>query len=177
MASSLGNYIVVFLLFLILLVWVYYRGRISEIAMRRATELFNEWRERELEKQVEMRLKPELEKWKEIEEENIRRDAISRSISTILGKVGESLAPLLIWQEYGVNPKDMRFLGTPVDYIVFKGLSDENPEEIWFVEVKSGKSTELTSRERRIRDLVESKKVRWITLHLQSELEKLRAGL
>jgi len=177
MASSLGNYIVVFLLFLILLVWVYYRGRISEIAMRRATELFNEWRERELEKQVEMRLKPELEKWKEIEEENIRRDAISRSISTILGKVGESLAPLLIWQEYGVNPKDMRFLGTPVDYIVFKGLSDENPEEIWFVEVKSGKGTELTPRERRIRDLVESKKVRWITLHLQSELEKLRAGL
>jgi hypothetical protein len=40
MASSLGNYIVVFLLFLILLVWVYYRGRISEIAMRRAIELF-----------------------------------------------------------------------------------------------------------------------------------------
>ena len=56
------EWVVVFLLFLIFLVWAYYRGRISEIAMRRATELFNEWRERELEKQVEMRLKPELEK-------------------------------------------------------------------------------------------------------------------
>ncbi len=31
--------------------------------------------------------------------------------STVLGKVGEHLAPLLIFQNYDINPKDLRFMG------------------------------------------------------------------
>jgi len=46
----------------------------------------------------------------------------------------------LLFENYGINLKDIRFLGSPVDFIVFKGLYDGNPEEIIFVEVESGNS-------------------------------------
>jgi len=51
-------------------------------------------------------------------------------------------------------------VGKPVDFIVFKGLDDKNVEEIVFVEVKSGGST-MSTTERRVRDAVVGKKVRW----------------
>ena len=78
-----------------------------------------------------------LEKWKMKEEAKIREEAIRRA--AIVGKVGEHLAPLIIFPNYGINPKDIRFIGTPIDFIVFKGLSDGKPEKIMFIEVKSGK--------------------------------------
>jgi predicted Holliday junction resolvase-like endonuclease len=111
--------------------------------------------------------------WKEREEKRIREDAITRSTATILGKVGEQLAPLAIMSGYGVSLKEVRFLGSPIDFIAFKGLTDKNPEKIIFFEVKSGKSTALTPEERAIKELVEQKKVEWILVHVPTELEKL----
>ncbi len=92
---------------------------------------------------------------------------------TILGKIAEHIAPLIIMTRLGINPKDLRFLGTPVDYIAFKGLNDGNSQEIIFIEVKSGKSSSLSPRERAIKRLVEERKVRWVTLSLQEELEHI----
>jgi len=60
-----------------------------------------------------------------------------------------------------------------VDFIVFKGLSDGKPEEIIFVEVKSGSSTTLSNRERKIKELIEAGKVRWMLIHLPKEIERL----
>ena len=111
--------------------------------------------------------------WKEREEKRIREDAITRSTATILGKVGEQLAPLAIMSGYGVSLKELRFLGSPTDFIAFKGLTDKNPEKIIFFEVKSGKSTALTPEERAIKELVEQKKVEWVLVHVPTELEKL----
>ena len=95
-------------------------------------------------KYYSLKIKKEFEskfqKWKQEEETKIRNDAIQRWSKTILGKVGEQLAPLLLFENYGINLKDIRFLGSPVDFIVFKGLYDGNPEEIIFVEVESGNS-------------------------------------
>jgi predicted Holliday junction resolvase-like endonuclease len=111
--------------------------------------------------------------WKEREEKRIREDAITRSTATILGKVGEQLAPLAIMSGYGVSLKELRFLGSPIDFIAFKGLTDKNPKKIMFFEVKSGKSTALTPEEKAIKELVEQKKVEWILVHVPTELEKL----
>lgn len=112
------------------------------------------------------------ENWRKNEEKRIREDAIKRSIHTIIGKVGEHLAPLIIFSNYGINPKDLRFIGTPVDFIAFKGLSTGTPEEIIFIEVKSGKTTTLTEKERIIKRLIENKKVKWLLIHLPREFEK-----
>ena len=121
---------------------------------------------------VESKARGLFEEWRQREERRIREDAIKRSAATILGKVGEHLAPLLIFANYGINPKDLRFIGTPIDFIAFKGLSNDKPEEIIFIEVKSGKTATLSPREKSIKELVENKKVRWLLIHLPSELDK-----
>lgn len=125
---------------------------------------------------VESKARGLFEEWRQREERRIREDAIKRSAATILGKVGEHLAPLLIFANYGINPKDLRFIGTPIDFIAFKGLSEDKPEEIIFIvifiEVKSGKTAALSPREKSIKELVENKKVRWLLIHLPSELDK-----
>ncbi len=113
------------------------------------------------------------QQWIKDKEAEIREDAIKRSITTLLGKISEHIAPLLIAQKLGINPKDLRFLGTPIDYIAFKGLSDKNPEEIVFIEVKSGTSG-LSDKERAVKKLVEARKVRWITFHITKEIEELK---
>ncbi len=140
----------------------------------------NEWKTRELEnlkKQIEENVKShyeaEFKKWIQEEEKRIRNDAINKSTATILGRVGEQLAPLLIFNNYGINPKEIRFLGNPVDFIAFKGLENGRIEEVVFIEVKSGKSQTLTPRERQIKEAIENKRVSWLTFHTPTEIKKL----
>lgn len=79
-----------------------------------------------------------------------RKDAINRSYATLKGKLAETLAPL----KFEFNPRDCRFLGSPVDYIVFDGLSDGEVEGIYFIEIKTGRSR-LSQRERQVVQAVE----------------------
>jgi len=167
------------LLFTIIILFAKY-SRLKGEVERRAREIFEKWRSEELnalrreyERRSEEKARILFEQWRESEEKRIREDAVKRSISTILGKVGEHLAPLIIFSNYGIKPKDLRFLGTPVDFIAFKGLSDGDPKEILFIEVKSGSSTSLTDKERKVKKLIESGKVKWMLIHLPKEIEKL----
>ena len=68
-----------------------------------------------------------------------RREAVQRSRSTLLGKLFERLAPFL--QRFDHDPRDVRAIMDPVDYVVFDGLTiNRRVERITFVEVKSGTS-------------------------------------
>jgi predicted Holliday junction resolvase-like endonuclease len=96
--------------------------------------------------------------WKARYTRDIRRDSVDRSRATISGQVHEQLVPYL--PDFPFNPKDVRFMGAPVDLIVFDGLSAGKLERIVFVEVKTGAST-LTTRERQIRDMVLARGVSW----------------
>ncbi len=108
-------------------------------------------------------------------EQKIRKDAIERSTNTLLGRIGEELAPLLLVDKLQVNPKDFRHIGSPVDYIAFKGLSEDNVEpEAIFVEVKTGKSTRLTERERKIKDAIRSGRVRYEVIDLSEIIGEMR---
>ena len=89
----------------------------------RVQQEFAGWRNRELEAaraqlaqaaQADAHLA--LERWRSEAEVGIRADAIKRSSAVISGKVTEHLTPYLGVFPY--NPKDARFLGTPVDLIV-----------------------------------------------------------
>ena len=60
--------------------------------------------------------------WKARYTRAVRQDAIQRSLAVTAGKVLEQLVPYL--PAFPFNPKDVRFLGSPVDFVVFDGLSD-----------------------------------------------------
>ena len=99
-----------------------------------------------------------LVEWKQQEEESIRQDAIKRSQSVIVGKVTEHMVPFL--PDFPWNPKDARFIGSPIDFLVFDGLDEGQLRNIFFVEVKTASSL-LTNRERQIREAVEAKRIGW----------------
>ncbi len=88
----------------------------------------------------------------------IRRDAVHRSTAVIAGKVHEQLVPHLAGFEF--NPKDARFLGSPVDFVVFDGLADGNLGRVIFLEVKTGAAT-LSPRERQVKDAVLAGRIEW----------------
>lgn len=80
-----------------------------------------------------------------------RKDSIERSYSTLKGRLMETLTPYV--GTFPWNPRDCRFIGSPVDYIVFDKLSEEGEVSIVFLEVKTGRSR-LTKRERSVRDAI-----------------------
>lgn len=101
------------------------------------------------------------QEWRRRHEKAIRKDAVQRSQAVTMGKVTEHLIPYL--PDFGYNPKDARFIGSPVDFLVFDGLSGGGLDRIVFVEVKTGASA-LSSRERQVRDAVRSRRVEWLEL-------------
>src|SRR5437879_4533423 len=66
----------------------------------------------------------------------IRQDAVQKSQAVTLGKVTEHLVPFL--PGFDFDPRDVRFLGSPVDLVVFDGLSNGDVKRLVFVEVKNG---------------------------------------
>ena len=91
-------------------------------------------------------------------EGEIRADAVRRSAAVVTGKVTEHLAPYMAAFPY--DPRDARFLGAPVDLIVFDGMSRDTLREIVFLEIKS-RGGELSAREKSVRDAVRERRVSW----------------
>jgi len=92
-------------------------------------------------------------------EREIRRDTAARQRATVGGQVSEQLAPHL--PGFPFRPSEARFLGSPVDYVVFVGADGKRIEKVAFVEVKSG-SSRLSSGEKRLRDAVRAGRVEWV---------------
>jgi len=103
------------------------------------------------------------ERWKTEYTKAVRRDAILRSQAATLGKVSEQLVPY--FPEFQWNPRDAKFLGAPIDFIVFDGLSDGAVRRVVFVEVKTGSSA-LSARERLLREAILQRRVEWRELQL-----------
>jgi predicted Holliday junction resolvase-like endonuclease len=100
-----------------------------------------------------------LHKWKIENEGKIRQDAVNRSYAVNLGKITEHLVPF--HTNFPFNPKDARFIGSPIDLVVFDGLSDELDEvKIYFLEIKSGKSV-LSKRQKAIKSAVLNSRIIW----------------
>ena len=105
-----------------------------------------------------LKFEQKVEEFLEKEEERIRADAIKRSASILSGKALEKLVPFL--EIFPYDAHDIRWLGDPIDFIVFDGLKKKELKQIVFCEVKSGES-KLSETQRRIKELVENKKVKW----------------
>ncbi len=74
------------------------------------------------------------------------------SQSVKYGKMTEQFVPFT--KDFPFDPGNFRFLGNPIDGIVF----EEN--KIIFAEFKAG-SSQLSEKQKRVKELVEKKKVEW----------------
>jgi predicted Holliday junction resolvase-like endonuclease len=120
---------------------------------------------------IEEKSRAELETWKREAASEIRKDSVNRSRSTLKGKIAEQMAPVL--PDFCYVPSDARFIGSPVDYIIFDGLTrvaddKEDAIQIVFMDVKKGNGT-LTRTQRLIRQAVEKKSVTWKTMRIADD--------
>lgn len=121
--------------------------------------------------EVELHFKEKFDSWCVVKEKQIRKDAMDRSRNIMRGQATEHLAPIMM-EDYSI--KDFRFLGNPVDYIVFNGASDvtdktkDEIESIVFVDIKTGKSR-LNKVQRRIRDCIKEGRVEFIVYNPDKE--------
>ncbi len=97
-----------------------------------------------------------------------RKGSVKGSQSVVNGKVLEQLVPIFPEFCSQFNPRDARFLGGPLDFVVFDGLDDGEVRRVVFVEVKTGKS-QLATRERRVRDAIQGGRVEFQLMRLPSE--------
>lgn len=119
-----------------------------------------------LEKDFSARMKQENKK--------AREDSVTRSRAVLRGQASEHLAPFVIKD---TNPKDYRFMGNPIDYVCFEGLSDvldgisDEITSVHFIDIKTGKSS-LSKSQRRIRDAVNESRIQFSVINLDKELEE-----
>jgi len=86
----------------------------------------------------------------------------SKSSQVRVGQVAEAFSPYLM---EGLDPKRMRFMGSPIDYICF------GDDKVTFVEIKTGKS-KLTFNQKRIKDQVLNKKIEWREFRISGDTKK-----
>ncbi len=98
-----------------------------------------------------------------------RRDAILKSRAVLSGQFSEQLAPFL--PDFNFKPTECRFIGKPIDFLVFKGMDERDINEIVFVEVKSGDS-KLSPIEKKVKDAIKKKKVSWEEYRIPKKLTK-----
>jgi len=137
----------------------------STTMSRRVQSGINRWRDEERQTlETELRnmagadARLRFEQWKQEHEQAIRLDAVQRSLAINKGKLTEHIVPYL--PGFDLDPKDVRFLGTPIDLIAFNGLNASEEVNIVFIEVKTGQST-LSPRERAVKEAVMAKRVSW----------------
>jgi len=107
--------------------------------------------------------------WAE-QEKGIRKDATDRSRYVLKGRIAEHMVPLLR-DIFKYDPSDARFIGAPIDYLIFDGytavkdLNSDEPITVILADVKTG-NARLSKTERRIKEAVEAGRVRWETIRL-----------
>ena len=123
------------------------------------------------------RIQAEYEKYiaeLELEHKQALLDAQKRSVNTsravLKGKMAEQFAPIL--PEFQYLPSDAKFLGDPVDYVVFDGYTDfrdgdglAEDIEVVLIDIKSG-GARLTKGQQAIAQAIAQGRVRFETIRI-----------
>lgn len=123
------------------------------------------------------RIKAEYEQYLaelELEHQQALEQAQKRSVNTsravLKGKMAEQLAPVL--PEFQYLPSDARFLGDPVDYVVFDGYNEfrdgtgrAEDIEVVLIDIKSG-GARLSKGQQAIAEAIHQGRVRFETLRI-----------
>lgn len=113
----------------------------------------------------------------ELEHKQALLDAQKRSVNTsravLKGKMAEQFAPIL--PEFQYLPSDAKFLGDPVDYVVFDGYTDfrdgdgtAEDIEVILLDIKSG-GARLSKGQQAIAQAVRERRIRFETLRIDFE--------
>lgn len=98
---------------------------------------------------------------------NHRKDAIMKSRAVLGGHFTENLAPYL--PNFPFLPTECRFIGKPIDFLVFKGMDEKKIDEVIFVEVKSG-NARLSPQEKNLKEAIDKKRVKFVEYRIPPEL-------
>ena len=123
------------------------------------------------------RIRAEYEKYiaeLELEHQQALTHAQKRSVNTsravLKGKMAEQLAPIM--PEFQYLPSDAKFLGDPVDYVVFDGYTDyrdgdghADDIEVVLIDIKSG-GARLTKGQQAIAQAIAEGRVRFETIRI-----------
>ncbi|RSN76321.1 Holliday junction resolvase-like protein [Acinetobacter haemolyticus] len=126
------------------------------------------------------RIQAEYEKYiaeLELEHKQALLDAQKRSVNTsravLKGKMAEQFAPIL--PEFRYLPSDAKFLGDPVDYVIFDGYTDfrdgdgeAEDIQVILLDIKSG-GARLSKGQQAIAQAVQEGRVRFETLRIDFE--------
>ena len=115
----------------------------------------------------------------ELEHQQALLDAQKRSVNTsravLKGKMAEQFAPIL--PEFRYLPSDAKFLGDPVEYVVFDGYTDfrdgdgtAEDIEVILLDIKSG-GARLSKGQQAIAQAVQAGRVRFETLRIDFDDE------
>lgn len=108
-----------------------------------------------------------LDDWIRRPRQAVEEDAVRRSEAVLRGRITEHLAPL--WPDFPYQWSDARFIGNPVDFVVFDGLADVQQgraselRAVVLLDVKTGKA-QLSREQRRIKRCLEEGRVSWAAL-------------
>ena len=99
-----------------------------------------------------------------------QKRSVNTSRAVLKGKMAEQLAPML--PEFQYLPSDAKFLGDPVDYIVFDGYTDlrdgdGSPEdiEVVLIDIKSG-GARLSKGQQAIAKAIDAGRIRFETVRI-----------
>ena len=102
----------------------------------------------------------------------LREDAIKQSRAVLSGQFSEQIAPY--FPDFPYKPTEARFIGKPIDFIVFKGMDEKKIDEVIFVEVKSGQG-QLSKVEKTLKSTIENKQTSWYEYKVPEEVTKSKA--
>jgi predicted Holliday junction resolvase-like endonuclease len=119
-------------------------------------------------REIEVRAEKRFTEMKEI----FRKEVLDSSRAALKGRISEQIVPFL--EQFKYNPSDARFIGSPIDYVIFDGYTNvkegtgEQPITVVLADVKCGKSASLTYGQRKIKEAVEQNRVKWETITIQN---------
>jgi len=94
-------------------------------------------------------------------EQEVRDLLFSKSSQSVrYGKMSEQFMPFI--ESFPFSASNFRFIGTPIDGLAFED------NEVVFCEFKSGNSN-LSDRQKKIKQLIGQKKVRWLELRISDK--------
>ena len=105
------------------------------------------------------------------EEEKNKKSSLRFQRSVLGGKFSEHFAPYLPSFPADLKASEAKFMGDPVDFIVFKGLDEKNITKVVFVEVKSGRAG-FNHNEKSLKDAIDNKRVRYIPYRVPEDITK-----
>lgn len=99
-------------------------------------------------------------KSKQVEEIKVaRKSAVDTSRAVLKGKISEEIAPFL--PNFPYDSSDCKFFGSPIDFIVFEGMSKGNITKIIILDVKTGKS-QLSKIQNQIKKCAENGRIEFV---------------